>query len=151
MLGMRIQKLTRTLVSVTMRTIQSKSKAYKFYGCSNFISASLVLRGTDLESEHCVFENLNDTVTLIPLGGAQCAVNGAQVVEPTQLRQGKCAPSSLHTRQPWVNSVCISLFIVQEGKDYHKGCTCRPAGQFSLCPALTGNPSISLTVASCMS
>ncbi|XP_023686832.1 kinesin-like protein KIF16B isoform X2 [Paramormyrops kingsleyae] len=48
----------------------------------------IVLRGTDLESEHCVFENINDTVTLIPLGGAQCAVNGAQVMEPTQLRQG---------------------------------------------------------------
>ncbi|XP_048842785.1 kinesin-like protein KIF16B isoform X2 [Brienomyrus brachyistius] len=48
----------------------------------------IVLRGTDLESEHCVFENLNDTVSLIPLGGAQCAVNGAKVVEPTQLRQG---------------------------------------------------------------
>ncbi|XP_078805111.1 kinesin-like protein KIF16B isoform X5 [Oryzias latipes] len=48
----------------------------------------IVLHGLDLESEHCVFENQSGTVTLVPLAGAQCSVNGVQVTEPTQLNQG---------------------------------------------------------------
>uniref|UniRef100_A0A672I6G0 Kinesin-like protein KIF16B n=1 Tax=Salarias fasciatus TaxID=181472 RepID=A0A672I6G0_SALFA len=48
----------------------------------------IILHGLDLESDHCVFENHNGTVTLVPLGGAQCSVNGVQVAEPTQLNQG---------------------------------------------------------------
>uniref|UniRef100_A0A7N8Y4W9 Kinesin-like protein KIF16B n=1 Tax=Mastacembelus armatus TaxID=205130 RepID=A0A7N8Y4W9_9TELE len=47
-----------------------------------------ILHGLDLESEHCMFENQNGTVTLVPLGGAQCSVNGVQVTEPSQLNQG---------------------------------------------------------------
>uniref|UniRef100_A0A3Q2PIZ3 Kinesin family member 16B n=1 Tax=Fundulus heteroclitus TaxID=8078 RepID=A0A3Q2PIZ3_FUNHE len=47
-----------------------------------------VLHGLDLESEHCVFENQNGTVTLVPLGGAQCSVNGVLVTAPSQLNQG---------------------------------------------------------------
>uniref|UniRef100_A0A8C5X082 Kinesin-like protein KIF16B n=1 Tax=Malurus cyaneus samueli TaxID=2593467 RepID=A0A8C5X082_9PASS len=48
----------------------------------------IVLHGLDLESEHCIFENLSGTVNLIPLNGAQCSVNGIQITEPTQLNQG---------------------------------------------------------------
>ncbi|KAM4595153.1 kinesin-like protein KIF16B isoform 2-T2 [Fundulus diaphanus] len=48
----------------------------------------IVLHGLDLESEHCVFENQNGTVTLVPLGGAQCSVNGVLVTAPSQLNQG---------------------------------------------------------------
>ncbi|NXN96817.1 KI16B protein, partial [Rhinopomastus cyanomelas] len=48
----------------------------------------IVLHGLDLESEHCIFENLNSTVNLIPLNGAQCSVNGIHVTEATQLNQG---------------------------------------------------------------
>ncbi|XP_070711857.1 kinesin-like protein KIF16B [Pempheris klunzingeri] len=48
----------------------------------------IILHGLDLESEHCMFENRNGTVTLVPLGGAQCSVNGVQVSEPSQLNQG---------------------------------------------------------------
>ncbi|KAK2531773.1 Kif16b [Columba guinea] len=48
----------------------------------------IVLHGLDLESEHCIFENLNGTVNLIPLNGAQCSVNGIQITEATQLNQG---------------------------------------------------------------
>ncbi|KAF7659024.1 hypothetical protein LDENG_00003590, partial [Lucifuga dentata] len=48
----------------------------------------IILHGLDLESEHCMFENQNGTVTLVPLGGAQCSVNGLQVTEPSQLNQG---------------------------------------------------------------
>ncbi|NWR69987.1 KI16B protein, partial [Centropus unirufus] len=48
----------------------------------------IVLHGLDLESEHCIFENLNGTVNLIPLNGAQCSVNGIQITEATHLNQG---------------------------------------------------------------
>lgn len=48
----------------------------------------IVLHGLDLESEHCVFENVGGTVTLIPLSGSQCSVNGVQIVDATQLNQG---------------------------------------------------------------
>ncbi|XP_055458552.1 kinesin-like protein KIF16B isoform X2 [Psammomys obesus] len=48
----------------------------------------IVLHGLDLESEHCVFENAGGTVTLIPLSGSQCSVNGIQIVDATQLNQG---------------------------------------------------------------
>lgn len=48
-----------------------------------------VLHGLDLESEHCMFENQVGRVTLVPLGGAQCSVNGVQVTEPSQLNQGE--------------------------------------------------------------
>nr|XP_041571390.1 kinesin-like protein KIF16B isoform X5 [Taeniopygia guttata] len=47
----------------------------------------IVLHGLDLESEHCIFENLSGTVNLIPLNGAQCSVNGIQITEPTHLNQ----------------------------------------------------------------
>ncbi|XP_069578137.1 kinesin-like protein KIF16B isoform X2 [Brachyistius frenatus] len=48
----------------------------------------IILHGLDLESEHCMFENQTGTVTLVPLGGAQCSVNGVQATEPTPLNQG---------------------------------------------------------------
>ncbi|XP_037668281.1 kinesin-like protein KIF16B isoform X3 [Choloepus didactylus] len=48
----------------------------------------IVLHGLDLESEHCVFENVGGTVTLIPLSGSQCSVNGVQIMEATHLNQG---------------------------------------------------------------
>ncbi|XP_014851253.1 PREDICTED: kinesin-like protein KIF16B isoform X4 [Poecilia mexicana] len=48
----------------------------------------IILHGLDLESEHCVFENQNGTVTLVPLGGARCSVNGVLVAAPVQLNQG---------------------------------------------------------------
>ncbi|XP_053527014.1 kinesin-like protein KIF16B isoform X2 [Artibeus jamaicensis] len=48
----------------------------------------IVLHGLDLESEHCIFENVGGTVTLIPLSGSQCSVNGIQVMEATHLNQG---------------------------------------------------------------
>ncbi|CAH2255598.1 kinesin KIF16B isoform X2 [Pelobates cultripes] len=48
----------------------------------------IVLHGLDLESEHCIFENLIGTVTLIPLNEARCSVNGVHALEPTQLNQG---------------------------------------------------------------
>ncbi|KAM8774908.1 kinesin-like protein KIF16B isoform 6-T6 [Rhynchonycteris naso] len=48
----------------------------------------IVLHGLDLESEHCVFENVGGAVALIPLSGSQCSVNGVQIMEATHLNQG---------------------------------------------------------------
>ncbi|XP_020309594.1 kinesin-like protein KIF16B isoform X6 [Oncorhynchus kisutch] len=48
----------------------------------------IVLHGLDLESEHCMFVNQTGTVTLVPLNGAQCSVNGVQVTEASPLNQG---------------------------------------------------------------
>ncbi|TRY92610.1 hypothetical protein DNTS_029267 [Danionella cerebrum] len=48
----------------------------------------IVLHGLGLESEHCLVENRNGMVTLIPLSEAQCSVNGVQITEPCQLNQG---------------------------------------------------------------
>ncbi|XP_039664041.1 kinesin-like protein KIF16B isoform X3 [Perca fluviatilis] len=48
----------------------------------------IILHGLDLESEHCMFESQNGKVTLVPLGRAQCSVNGVQVTEPMPLNQG---------------------------------------------------------------
>ncbi|XP_007525822.1 kinesin-like protein KIF16B isoform X3 [Erinaceus europaeus] len=48
----------------------------------------IVLHGLDLESEHCIFENVGGTVTLIPLSRSQCSVNGIQIMEATHLNQG---------------------------------------------------------------
>ncbi|XP_078128740.1 kinesin-like protein KIF16B isoform X2 [Sander vitreus] len=48
----------------------------------------IILHGLDLESDHCMFESQNGKVTLVPLGRAQCSVNGVQVTEPMALNQG---------------------------------------------------------------
>ncbi|XP_029632546.1 uncharacterized protein LOC115208550 isoform X5 [Salmo trutta] len=48
----------------------------------------IVLHGLDLESQHCMFANQTGTVTLVPLNGAQCSVNGVQVTEASPLNQG---------------------------------------------------------------
>ncbi|KAG7217919.1 hypothetical protein INR49_010295 [Caranx melampygus] len=48
----------------------------------------IILHGLDLESEHCMFQNQSGAVTLVPLGRAQCSVNGVQVTEPAPLNQG---------------------------------------------------------------
>ncbi|MCJ8748131.1 hypothetical protein PDJAM_G00161630 [Pangasius djambal] len=48
----------------------------------------IVLHGLGLESEHCLFENQDGTVTLIPLNESQCSVNGVHITEPCQLNQG---------------------------------------------------------------
>ncbi|XP_051560897.1 kinesin-like protein KIF16B [Myxocyprinus asiaticus] len=48
----------------------------------------IILHGLGLESEHCLIENQNGTVTLIPLNDSQCSVNGVQITEPCQLNQG---------------------------------------------------------------
>lgn len=44
-----------------------------------------------------MFENQSGTVTLVPLGGAQCSVNGVQVTAPSQLNQGEDGQNQVQT------------------------------------------------------
>ena len=48
-----------------------------------------VIAGQEVEKEHCVIENANSTVTLIPLENSACFVNGNLVKEPSKLTQGE--------------------------------------------------------------
>uniref|UniRef100_A0A8C1WM23 Kinesin family member 16Bb n=1 Tax=Cyprinus carpio TaxID=7962 RepID=A0A8C1WM23_CYPCA len=48
----------------------------------------IVLHGEALQKEHCLFENQTGTVTLVPLPGARCAINGVEVTQPYVLTQG---------------------------------------------------------------
>jgi kinesin family protein 1 len=50
--------------------------------------ANIRLNGSRILHEHCVFENANDVVTLIPGEGAAVMVNGKRVTEPKQLHSG---------------------------------------------------------------
>ncbi|CAG2102727.1 unnamed protein product [Medioppia subpectinata] len=46
------------------------------------------LNGTHVISEHCIFENRNGRVTLIPCKDALCFVNGKQVERPLEIKTG---------------------------------------------------------------
>ncbi|KAK6328385.1 hypothetical protein J4Q44_G00003630 [Coregonus suidteri] len=48
----------------------------------------IVLHGAGLLEEHCVFENRDGVVTLIPQMGALCSVNRLEMTKPCQLTQG---------------------------------------------------------------
>nr|XP_046210432.1 uncharacterized protein LOC124038503 isoform X2 [Oncorhynchus gorbuscha] len=48
----------------------------------------IVLHGAGLLEEHCVFENRDGVVTLIPQTGALCSVNRRETTQPCQLTQG---------------------------------------------------------------
>ncbi|CAH1116318.1 unnamed protein product [Phaedon cochleariae] len=50
------------------------------------IPQDIVLCGSHIKSEHCVFENKDNRVTLVPLNGALIYVNGREITEPIQLK-----------------------------------------------------------------
>ncbi|OXA56707.1 Kinesin-like protein KIF1A [Folsomia candida] len=52
------------------------------------IPQDIQLYGAHIQDEHCNFQNLNDVVTLIPLPGAECYVNGRQLDSPLELTSG---------------------------------------------------------------
>lgn len=41
-----------------------------------------------IKDEHCIFQNESDTVTLVPLPGAEVYVNGRQLEDPTEISSG---------------------------------------------------------------
>ncbi|XP_061407119.1 uncharacterized protein LOC133342167 [Lethenteron reissneri] len=47
-----------------------------------------LLCGPWMEREHCVIENTGGDVTLLPMAGATCCVNGRDVSQPCRLHQG---------------------------------------------------------------
>jgi kinesin family protein 1 len=52
------------------------------------ITQDIRLCGSYIQREHCCFENLNGVVTLIPIKGALCFVNGRELNEPIILKTG---------------------------------------------------------------
>ncbi|KAI9311973.1 hypothetical protein BX666DRAFT_1991430 [Dichotomocladium elegans] len=51
-------------------------------------AADIKLSGPNIESEHCVFENNDNVVTLVPNEGSLIMVNGMRIAEPRRLRSG---------------------------------------------------------------
>ena len=47
-----------------------------------------MIAGEEVESQHCVIENNDNSVTLTPNEDALCCVNGNVVSESTKLTQG---------------------------------------------------------------
>lgn len=52
------------------------------------IPQDVQLSGSHIKAEHCVFENKDNKVTLVPLNGALIYVNGREVTEPIVLKTG---------------------------------------------------------------
>lgn len=52
------------------------------------IPQDIQLSGSHILSEHCIFENKDSIITLIPKSGALCYVNGREVIEPIVLKTG---------------------------------------------------------------
>ncbi|CRG91710.1 hypothetical protein PISL3812_08761 [Talaromyces islandicus] len=49
-------------------------------------TAEIRLNGSKIQQQHCIFENVDNVVTLIPSEGAAIMVNGLRVEKPTRLR-----------------------------------------------------------------
>ncbi|XP_039275472.1 LOW QUALITY PROTEIN: kinesin-like protein unc-104 [Nilaparvata lugens] len=56
-------------------------------GDSN-VTQDVTLSGSHISSQHCVFENRDNVITLVPNQGALCYVNGRQITQPTVLKTG---------------------------------------------------------------
>lgn len=52
------------------------------------VTQDIRLCGSYIQREHCRFENTNGVVTLIPIKGALCYVNGRELTEPIILKTG---------------------------------------------------------------
>ncbi|KAI1301470.1 Kinesin-like protein [Halotydeus destructor] len=52
------------------------------------IPQDVLLHGSGILSEHCIFDNSDRRVTIIPLSTAHCYVNGIHIEGPTELKTG---------------------------------------------------------------
>lgn len=52
------------------------------------VAQDIQLSGSHILSEHCVFENKDGVITLVPHEGSLCYVNGRQITEPIVLKTG---------------------------------------------------------------
>ena len=53
------------------------------------VPQDIQLSGTCIQVEHCMFENKDGTIKLIPFDGSTCYVNGKQISEAHTLKTGK--------------------------------------------------------------
>ncbi|RZF34007.1 hypothetical protein LSTR_LSTR012352 [Laodelphax striatellus] len=57
-------------------------------GADTNVMQDVTLSGSHIGAEHCVFENRDNVITLVPHAGALCYVNGRQITQPTVLKTG---------------------------------------------------------------
>jgi len=65
----------------------------------------VVLYSEDILTEHCIFRNINNEVTLEPRPGAAVRINDRHVTKPVRLTQG--APPVEHIESRIVSGVCL--------------------------------------------
>ncbi|XP_024288175.2 uncharacterized protein LOC112258191 isoform X2 [Oncorhynchus tshawytscha] len=94
----------------------------------------IVLHGAGLLEEHCVFENRDGVVTLIPQTGALCSVNRLEMTQPCQLTQGAVIQlgrgtifrfnhpkEAAHLREQRKSGLLSSLSLTDFSRLFHPG------------------------------
>ncbi|XP_031691219.1 uncharacterized protein LOC109899950 isoform X2 [Oncorhynchus kisutch] len=94
----------------------------------------IVLHGAGLLEEHCVFENRDGVVTLIPQTGALCSVNRLETTQPCQLTQGAVIQlgrgtifrfnhpkEAAHLREQCRSGLLSSLSLTDFSRLFHPG------------------------------
>ncbi|XP_029554985.1 uncharacterized protein LOC115153551 isoform X2 [Salmo trutta] len=94
----------------------------------------IVLHGAGLLDEHCVFENRDGVVTLIPQTGALCSVNQLETTLPCQLTQGAVIQlgrgtifrfnhpkEAAHLREQHKSGLLSSLSLTDFSRLFHPG------------------------------
>uniref|UniRef100_A0A4W5JPE1 Kinesin motor domain-containing protein n=1 Tax=Hucho hucho TaxID=62062 RepID=A0A4W5JPE1_9TELE len=94
----------------------------------------IVLHGAGLLEEHCVFENRDGVVTLIPQTGALCSVNRLETTRPCQLTQGAVIQlgrgtifrfnhpkEAAHLREQRKSGLLSSLSLTDFSRLFHPG------------------------------
>nr|XP_023864301.1 uncharacterized protein LOC111978455 isoform X4 [Salvelinus alpinus] len=94
----------------------------------------IVLHGAGLLEEHCVFENRDGVVTLIPQTGALCSVNRLETTQPCQLTQGAVIQlgrgtifrfnhpkEAAHLREQRKSDLLSSLSLTDFSRLFHSG------------------------------
>ncbi|XP_055788790.1 kinesin-like protein KIF16B isoform X4 [Salvelinus fontinalis] len=94
----------------------------------------IVLHGAGLLEEHCVFENRDGVVTLIPQTGALCSVNRLETTQPCQLTQGAVIQlgrgtifrfnhpkEAAHLREQRKSGLLSSLSLTDFSRLFHSG------------------------------
>lgn len=94
-IGVSAPKSTPTLVNLNEDALMNECLIYylkvgfiRIGRAEAEIPQDIQLDGSNILKEHCIFENRDNKVTLIPCKGAQCYVNGMLITEPVLLRTG---------------------------------------------------------------
>jgi len=76
---------------------------------------TVVLQGRWIERDHCMIDNNCGIVTLRPVQGAHCTVNGCEVTRSCRLSQGKAYFF-------WESAIVLSLPLELRDKDLWNSC-----------------------------